>query len=69
MNQVCETIQAVILEMDRPFNISDLFYILETEYNIQNRPLILAMLDELCESGALDYSEVNDDCWAFSVCH
>lgn len=69
MNFTQKIIQTVILEMERPFNISDLFYTLSHHHGIENRSLILAVLDELCESGAIDYSEIYDDCWAFSVCH
>lgn len=67
MKTVREIIQETILTMERPFNISDLFYVLDTQHGIQDRPLILAVLDELCESGALSYAEVYDDCWAFLV--
>lgn len=62
-----ETIEAVIMGMERPFNVSDLFYKLEKEHQIKNRVLILEVLDELCESGRLSYSEIRDDCWAFLV--
>lgn len=60
-------IRKTILGMDRPFNVSDLFYKLETEHGIENRSLILEVLDELCDSGAINYLEVQDDCWAFSL--
>lgn len=59
-------IKDTILHMEKPFNVSDLLYTLESQ-GIKNRALILAILDELCDSGFLDYSEVNDDCWAFNV--
>lgn len=60
-------IRQTILTMDRPFNMSDLFYLLETKYNIKNRQLILNIVEELCESGVIKYSEVIDDCWGFEV--
>lgn len=60
-------IRQTILTMDRPFNMSDLFYLLETTYQITNRQLILNIVEELCESGVIKYSEVIDDCWAFEV--
>lgn len=60
-------IRQTILTMDRPFNMSDLFYLLETAYKITNRQLILNIVEELCESGVIKYSEVIDDCWAFEV--
>lgn len=59
-------IRQTILGMTRPFNVSDLFYKLESESGITNRTLILEVLDELCDSGVISYLEVNDDCWAFS---
>lgn len=62
-----DIVRKTILEMERPFNISDLFYTLEDRYQIQDRKLILDILDELCENGAISYSEINDDCWAFAV--
>ena len=67
VNTLRKTIRDAILEMERPFNVSDLFYKLKSEHNIQDRTLILEVLDELCDSGAIDYSEINDDCWAFNV--
>lgn len=62
-----EIIEATILSMERPFNVSDLFFALERKHSIQNRSLIMEVLDELCDSGKLSYSEINDDCWAFHV--
>lgn len=66
-NEQRTIIREVILGMERPFNVSDLFYKLDANHGIRNRPLILEVLDELCDSGIIDYSEVNDDCWAFEV--
>lgn len=60
-------IRQTILSMERPFNVSDLFYLLKKKYDITNRQLILNILEELCESGVIKYSEVFDDCWAFAV--
>lgn len=67
INKLRKIIRETILQMERPFNVSDLFYKLDSSYNIRNRTLILEVLDELCDSGAIDYSEINDDCWAFNV--
>ena len=66
-NSSYEIIRRTILSMERPFNVSDLFYTLEENHGITNRTLILEVLDELCESGIISYSEINDDCWAFEV--
>lgn len=67
INEQRAIIREVILGMERPFNVSDLFYKLDVKHEIRNRPLILEVLDELCDSGIIDYSEINDDCWAFEV--
>lgn len=60
-------IRQSILTMERPFYLSDLFRLLETKYGITNRQLILKILEELCESGTIKYSEVVDDDWAYVV--
>lgn len=62
-----KTIRRTILRMERPFNVVDLFYTLEKDHDIQDRKLILDILDEMCESGVISYSEIYDDCWAFAV--
>lgn len=60
-------IRQVILSMDMPFNVADLFYLMETRYRITNRQLILNIVEELCESGVIKYSEISDNCFAFEV--
>lgn len=60
-------IRQTILDMERPFSISDLFHRLESKYNIKNKQLALNILEELCESGLIKYSEVVDHHWAFEV--
>lgn len=60
-------IREVILKMKQPFNTSDLYYKLKVDHGILNRILINEVLDELCDSGAVDYSEIGNDVWAFSV--
>lgn len=66
LNDLSRIIKETILEMERPFNVSDLLYRLALK-KVTNRTLILEVLDELCDNGLIDYSEINDDCWAFSV--
>lgn len=66
LNEMCKIIKQTILAMERPFNVSDLFYKLNLK-GVTNRTLILEILDELCDNEFIDYSEINDDCWAFSV--
>lgn len=60
-------IRQSILIMERPFYPSDLFKLLEAEYDITNRQLILNILEELCESGTVKYSEVANNDWAYVV--
>lgn len=65
--EVRKIVRRTILQMERPFNVADLFYKLKKNYGIGDRALILEVLDELCENGIIDYSEVKHDCWAFEV--
>lgn len=58
------TVCNVILSMERPFKISQV--IEESEKcGIKNRDLILDVLAQLCESGVIKYSEIEDDVWAY----
>ena len=66
LNVLSRIIKETIIDMERPFNVSDLLYRLALK-KVTNRTLILEVLDELCDNGLIDYSEINDDCWAFSV--
>ena len=58
------TICSIILSMERPFKISQLFSKTD-EYNITNKDLVLEILGQLCESGKIKYSEIEDDVWAY----
>jgi len=58
----------LILEMDNPFNLSDLFILCEKQFNVSSRKFILDILEELCDCGAVNYSEISDDCWAYLSC-
>lgn len=60
-------VRETILKIGQPFNTSDLYYRMRKDYGILNRILINEVLDELCESGAVDYSEIDDGVWAFNV--
>lgn len=54
----------VILGMERPFKISQL--LCETrKIGVENDDLVLDILDQLCESGKIKYSEIEDDVWAY----
>ena len=58
--KVCD----VILSMDRPFKISQLFEEMN-EHQITDKDFVLEILDQLCESGIIKYSEIEDDVWAY----
>ena len=69
-----EIIKNVILDMEKPFDISDLFIKLDRDYNITNKTKILFVLSILIDSGLVDYSEIknsgineaeNKDYWAY----
>ncbi len=59
-------IRQTILSMDRPFSLSDLFRRLEDEHQITNHRLIMTILEELCESGVIEYADI-DDLWRYRV--
>ncbi len=71
MLKVKESVRAAIattiLNMERPFSISDLFNYCRENLSIYNEELILDVLEELCDIGAVDYSEIYDDCWAYKL--
>lgn len=62
-------IKNVILDMDKPFDISDLFIRLHREYNIEDKTKILVVLSVLVDCGLVDYSEIkcsdSEDYWAY----
>lgn len=60
-------IRKTILSFTSPFNTTDLYHRLETRFRIVNRPLINEVLDELCNSDAVEYSEIENDVWAYTV--
>lgn len=53
-------IQKTILEMEKPFLLSDLFDKLKSN-GIKDKTAILNILDELLNSGLVEYSDVNLD--------
>ena len=60
MNAVESVIQKTILEMDKPFLMSDLFAKL-SEQGITDETIILRILDQLLNSGLVSYSDIQDD--------
>ena len=55
-----------ILEFDKPFNLADLYYKFSKISTI-NRIKIRNILDDLCDSGRVEYSEIDSDIWGFEV--
>lgn len=60
-------IRETILGAEKPFNLADLYYMLETRHNITDRQLAMDIMDELCESGVVKFQEIEKDVWAFAV--
>ena len=58
--EVCD----IILGMDRPFRVSQLLNE-ACRRGISNKDIVLDVLDQLCESGIIRYSEVENDVWAY----
>ena len=54
----------IILSMERPFKISQLLQEMNRN-GIYNEILVLEILDQLCDSGIIKYSEIEDDVWAY----
>ena len=53
-----------VMELKRPFSLSFLFMSLK-EKGVNDKTFILEVLDYLCETGWVRYSEIIDDCWAY----
>lgn len=70
MKDTYTTIRQTILAMEKPFCIADLFIALDSR-GVDDRNLILEVLDELYERGLIEYRRregvVDDPKWAFHV--
>ena len=53
-------IKQIILDMDKPFKMSDLFNEL-AKHNVFDKAMILDVLDSLINSGLVEYADVQDD--------
>lgn len=53
-------IKQIILDMDKPFKMSDLFNEL-SKHNIFDKTMILNVLDSLINCGLVEYADVQDD--------
>lgn len=60
-----QIIRDTILDMERPFLLSDLFDRLG-KMGIKDRSFILTILDELVDEGLVLYSEILNDSWAYT---
>ena len=56
----------LVLNMDRPFKASQLLREAE-KCGIANKDLVLGVIDQLSESGAIKYSEIKDGEWAYQL--
>lgn len=54
----------VILSMERPFRISQLLEATQ-HAGISDDDFVLDILVQLCDSGIIKYSEIEDDVWAY----
>lgn len=54
----------IILSLERPFKISQLLEETQRE-GILDSNFVLEILDQLCDSGIIKYSEIEDDVWAY----
>ena len=59
-----EIIRSTIIEMDKPFQLYELFEVLE-EKKITDKRLILGVLNDLINSGAVSLSEIKIGEWAY----
>ena len=63
-----ELIRKTILGMEQPFTRPDLFHRVAKLHGIQNRALVLDVMDELFDSEAITaYLDIDNDRWVFSV--
>lgn len=60
MKNIESLIKQIILDMDKPFKMSDLFNEL-AKHKIFDKTMILDTLDSLIDSGLVEYTDVQDD--------
>mgnify|MGYP006873079103 CR=1 FL=1 len=64
-NQNVEIIRRTIINMDKPFQLTELFQILNEEYGITDIDLIIDVLNYLIDTGLVSMSEIDFDVWAY----
>ena len=62
-----ERIATIIIEIEKPFSLFGLFHVCK-KAEITDEELILEVLEDLCDSGIVSYSEIQDQCWAYVPC-
>lgn len=64
-NNVIEVIRSTIINMDKPFQLTDLFKKLNEENDITDIDLIIDVLNYLINEGLVSMSEIDFDVWAY----
>ena len=64
-NNVIEIIRRTIINMDKPFQLTDLFNKLDEEHHITDIDLIVEVLNYLINEGLVSMSEIDFDVWAY----
>jgi hypothetical protein len=64
--EIRNKIAKIIMNIEKPFSISGLLFVCR-QNQINDVDLILEVLDDLCDAGLVSYSEIQDDCWAYTA--
>lgn len=59
-------VRAEILGMKKRFSRQDLFLKIRDKHGIKDRRLILSVLDQLCDTGAVTFSLAANSVWMFT---
>lgn len=62
-----DRIAELIIEIEKPFSLAGLFFVCHKK-GITDKDLVLEVLEELCDLGIINYSEIQDECWAYIPC-
>ena len=58
-------IARIIIGIKKPFSIVDLVNAC-AHLPLQDTDVIFEVLEQLCDAGLVSYSEIRDNCWAFT---
>ena len=64
-NANVEIIRRYIINMDKPFQLTDLFWGLSETHKITDIDLIIDVLNYLINEGLVSLSEIDFDVWAY----